>query len=148
MLFQVCLPGGRRDKRDTSDIHTALREAKEELGISRSNIEVLGTLPNTRARRKGRIHRVVPVVAVVRRSMFVKLNPTEVRDIFTLPLRACAERLLYEEDGAHVAYYLKSKGLVESDSVYKIWGFTMLLLFVFASQFYKEGGGGEVKSKL
>jgi len=41
---QVAFPGGRQEKEDKSIIHTALREAKEEVNIEQSKITVLGTL--------------------------------------------------------------------------------------------------------
>ncbi len=39
---EVALPGGKRDDTDVDDIHTALREANEELGIQ--DVEVLGKM--------------------------------------------------------------------------------------------------------
>ena len=41
---QISFPGGRQDDTDVSAIHTALREAKEEIGLNSSRLEVLGTL--------------------------------------------------------------------------------------------------------
>ena len=41
---QVAFPGGRQEDEDKSVIHTALREAKEEVNIEPSKITVLGTL--------------------------------------------------------------------------------------------------------
>lgn len=38
-------PGGRMDKEDPNEIHTALREMEEELGIPSSCADVLGELP-------------------------------------------------------------------------------------------------------
>ena len=40
---EVALPGGKRDETDVDDVHTALREAQEELGID--EVDVLGKLP-------------------------------------------------------------------------------------------------------
>src|SRR5262249_14608931 len=41
---QVAFPGGGREPQDTTPLHTALREAKEELGIPPERVEVLGML--------------------------------------------------------------------------------------------------------
>lgn len=41
---QIAFPGGRKEKEDDSEIETALREAKEEVNIESSRIEVLGKL--------------------------------------------------------------------------------------------------------
>jgi 8-oxo-dGTP pyrophosphatase MutT (NUDIX family) len=41
---QVAFPGGRQEETDADLKHTALRESKEEVGLSSENIEILGTL--------------------------------------------------------------------------------------------------------
>ena len=41
---QISFPGGKREPADVSDVHTALREAEEEIGIDPSMISVFGTL--------------------------------------------------------------------------------------------------------
>ena len=41
---QISFPGGKSEPADVSDIHTALREAEEEIGIDPSIISVIGTL--------------------------------------------------------------------------------------------------------
>jgi 8-oxo-dGTP pyrophosphatase MutT (NUDIX family) len=41
---QVSFPGGKQEQSDVSLIHTALREAQEEIGIIPSSVELLGTL--------------------------------------------------------------------------------------------------------
>jgi 8-oxo-dGTP pyrophosphatase MutT (NUDIX family) len=37
----VALPGGKRDEEDEDDIATALREAKEEIGLEPSQVRVV-----------------------------------------------------------------------------------------------------------
>src|SRR5215467_13645470 len=41
---QISFPGGSRDPADTSLAETALREAKEEIGLEPSQVEILGAL--------------------------------------------------------------------------------------------------------
>jgi 8-oxo-dGTP pyrophosphatase MutT (NUDIX family) len=41
---QISFPGGRKDEEDESLLHTALREAEEEVGIDANEIQVLGAL--------------------------------------------------------------------------------------------------------
>lgn len=41
----IAFPGGRPDPGDTGPVHTALREAHEEVGIDPDAVEVLGFLP-------------------------------------------------------------------------------------------------------
>lgn len=42
---QVALPGGRVDETDAGPVETALREAREEVGLESVGVDVLGTLP-------------------------------------------------------------------------------------------------------
>ncbi|MFT4033803.1 MAG: CoA pyrophosphatase, partial [Siphonobacter sp.] len=41
---QMAFPGGRMERTDKGLIHTALREAQEEIGIKASDVKVLGSL--------------------------------------------------------------------------------------------------------
>jgi 8-oxo-dGTP pyrophosphatase MutT (NUDIX family) len=80
---QVALPGGRTDDTDTDAADTALREATEEIGLPRSHAEVLGTLP---VYVTGTAFSVTPVVALVTPGFVLKPNPSEVADVFEVPL--------------------------------------------------------------
>ena len=42
---EISFPGGRRDHTDEPLLRTALREAEEEIGLSPSDVEVVGALP-------------------------------------------------------------------------------------------------------
>ena len=42
---EVCLPGGKKDPGDTDDVHCALREAQEELGLDPKSVQIVAQLP-------------------------------------------------------------------------------------------------------
>lgn len=42
---EVALPGGKREEGDADDVQTALREAKEEIGLDPSLVSVITLLP-------------------------------------------------------------------------------------------------------
>lgn len=44
---EISFPGGRRDDTDADLLETALREAEEEIGLARADVELLGALPPT-----------------------------------------------------------------------------------------------------
>ena len=44
---EISFPGGRRDDTDADLLETALREAEEEIGLPRGDVELLGALPPT-----------------------------------------------------------------------------------------------------
>ena len=79
---QISFPGGRVDEVDDTYIETALREAKEEIGIDRNHIEILGLMPEYRT---GSGFKVVPVVSIVHPPFEICLNRKEVDAVFELP---------------------------------------------------------------
>jgi len=80
---QVAFPGGRVDPGDANIAAAALREAWEEIGLSASHIEVLGSLPTYTTITA---FVVTPVVALVQPGFELTLNPYEVADAFEVPL--------------------------------------------------------------
>lgn len=86
---QVAFPGGRRDSEDVDNIATALREAHEEVGLDRSEIKVLHTLPEYVTSSS---YVVTPVVGIVPYPYEYRAQPTEVDKIFSIPLRWLADQ--------------------------------------------------------
>ncbi|TWA66675.1 8-oxo-dGTP pyrophosphatase MutT (NUDIX family) [Azospirillum baldaniorum] len=82
---QISFPGGRMESDDRDPEDTALRETEEEIGLGRDHIEVLGRL-DTYVTRTG--FRVTPVVGLVRPPFQVTPDPTEVAEVFEVPLAA------------------------------------------------------------
>jgi len=80
---QVAFPGGKSDKTDRDAIHTALREAHEEIGLEEEFTEVIGTLPVYTTTSQ---FMVTPVVALVRPDHELVINAYEVADTFEVPL--------------------------------------------------------------
>lgn len=80
---QVAFPGGKVDAEDADATDTALREAQEEVGLSRNFVQVLGALPTYTT---GSAFIVTPVVALVHEGFHITPNPHEVRDVFEVPL--------------------------------------------------------------
>ena len=99
---QIAFPGGRSDESDLDAVHTALREAHEEIGLSRAHVEVLGTLPTYVT---GTAFIITPVVALVSPSFKLQPNPAEVAEVFEVPLSYLMNpgnhrRHAFEFDGA------------------------------------------------
>ena len=64
-------------------VDAALREAHEEVGLPASAVEVIGRLPDYTT-VTGFV--VTPVVALVQPGFVLQPNPTEVADVFEVPL--------------------------------------------------------------
>ncbi|MFD1039525.1 NUDIX hydrolase [Virgibacillus byunsanensis] len=80
---EICFPGGRMDKQDKTDQDTAVRETTEELGISENQITDIFPLDYL-VSPFGMI--VYPHVGVINDPETIIPNPSEVEDVFTVPL--------------------------------------------------------------
>ena len=80
---QIAFPGGRCDDDDATPESTALREAREEIGLEESRVQVLGRLPEYRTSTG---FAVTPVVGWAEPPLTYRPDPHEVADIFEVPL--------------------------------------------------------------
>ncbi len=80
---QVSFPGGKIDKSDESPMHSALREADEEIGLAREHVEPIGYL-DLYMTTLG--YRIVPLIARVKPGFQLALNTAEVDEVFEVPL--------------------------------------------------------------
>ncbi|QJQ31641.1 CoA pyrophosphatase [Sphingomonas lacunae] len=76
---QVAFPGGRQDPEDEDIIATALREAREEVGLHSHHVSIIGTVPFYRTVTN---YRVTPVLAVIPPDLELVPQPSEVARIF------------------------------------------------------------------
>lgn len=126
---QIAFPGGKIDAADKgSAVTAALREAEEEIGLLRDNIEVLGTLP---CHETVTSFEVTPVVGVVQAEFTPRAEPGEVEEVFTVPL----EHILTPENflvqgrmwrGTERKYFTVPYG------PYYVWGATARMLRMLA----------------
>ena len=86
---QVAFPGGARETGDASDVATALREAREEIGLEAERVAVLGTLGAYLTVSR---YEVVPVVGHVDWPTPLTLQEREVARTFLVPLAWLRDR--------------------------------------------------------
>lgn len=80
---QIAFPGGKMEATDEDVHHTALREAKEEIGLSPADVEIVGEVaPHETVTG----FEVTPVLGLVRRPFFPVPEPGEVAEVFMVPL--------------------------------------------------------------
>ncbi len=80
---QVSFPGGRVQADDASPEATALREAREEIGLDPGRVELLGRMPEYLTRTG---FRITPVIAIVTPPFELRRDANEVEEIFEVPL--------------------------------------------------------------
>lgn len=86
---QISFPGGRVDAGDADAVAAALREAEEEVGLPRHQVEMIGRL-DTYVTRTG--FEVTPCVGLVAPPGLYRPDPFEVAEVFEVPLRFFRER--------------------------------------------------------
>jgi 8-oxo-dGTP pyrophosphatase MutT (NUDIX family) len=121
---QISFPGGMSDRGDADIVHTALREAEEELGIAPSLVEVQGLLDDL-AVPSGFI--ITPVVGILRGLPRLTPNPKEVAEAFTVPIgffctpgNGRSESREYRGVLREVWYYQRGE--------HNIWGATAMIV--------------------
>ena len=130
---QISFPGGKVDTKDKSPVDTAYREANEEIGLSREEIEHLGYLDITTT---GTNFMILPVVASISNNFVPKLNNDEVESLVYLPLNYIADannlktmnKVINGEDRTFFVY--------EYDN-YFIWGATARLLKALSERLFQ-----------
>lgn len=80
---QISFPGGRTEDDDPSPEHTALRESAEEIGLAAHHVTLLGRLANYDTATG---FRVTPVVGWLEPPFELTPDPTEVAEVFEVPL--------------------------------------------------------------
>lgn len=80
---QIAFPGGRVDPGDRDHVDAALREAEEEIGLSRTLVEVVGDLP---PHETVSYFQMRPVLGWIRDDFTPVAEAGEVSEIFEVPL--------------------------------------------------------------
>ena len=86
---QISFPGGRAEKNEDAP-QTAIREAKEEIGVSEKSITIIGQLSELYINNSNNI--VSPVVGYMDFMPDFTINPAEVEEVFTIKLDALLQK--------------------------------------------------------
>ncbi|MFC2953682.1 CoA pyrophosphatase [Marinicaulis aureus] len=131
---QISFPGGKTHPEDESPVHTALREAHEEVNIPPDAVDVIGSLG---VHRGGLGFSVTPVVGVVDASAPLRPCPREVDEIFEIPLDFVADLANHITEERHLEG-VPYKMYAAPYGRYHIWGLTAGILRSFAETLQTE----------
>ena len=158
---EVCFPGGKSDPQDPDEVHTALREAEEEIGIPPDQVEVVCRLPDLIVSKvvysdfafhclvclphspshtdrhvftkpQGGLS-VTAVVGFIDGSFLPRPNLAEVSEVFAVPLNLFIHKKDHSVSGAP-GMFLHSFQFLDSDSgrQYRIYGLTAAFAMIVA----------------
>lgn len=124
---QIAFPGGKQDQDDGNPTATALREAREEIGLPAGRAQVLGSLPP---------HETVTGFQVT--PVLARIGPFdpqpeigEVAEIFRVPLSFLADQKNYTIESRHWQGTKRSYYTIPYGPYY-IWGATARMLRALA----------------
>ena len=123
---QVSLPGGKAEPTDKSLIHTALREAQEEIGVVPANIEVVGEMTQLFIWVSNYI--VKPVVALYKEKPVFLKEEKEVDEIIETDLFDIINPQNRKQGTVYTSgqYRIKSPYIEINNKV--VWGATAMIL--------------------
>lgn len=124
---QVSFPGGKQEEADESLQKTALREAKEELGIDIDNIEMIGQMTDLYIPISN--FRVYPFLGIMDTRPVFNPDPKEVRTIIEIDARHLLDEMYIKRKPIMMAIVGKEVDVPYFDiQGYTIWGATAMIL--------------------
>ena len=137
---EVAFPGGMWDPVDRHLLDTAMREAREEVGLAANRVRPVATLPVASPRR--REISVTPFVAIADSDLELRADAGEIAAIFDVPLNAFLDHREYDyfemniddEKGPRV---IRFPFLTYNN--YRIWGFTLKVITDLLNSTYDAG---------
>jgi 8-oxo-dGTP pyrophosphatase MutT (NUDIX family) len=130
---QVSFPGGSFDASDMTIRRAAIRETREEIGITDDYIDVVGYLDDIETISG---FYVTPFVAIIKDGFQIKKNTDEVSEIFSVPLQFFMDEDNCQQQsaqykGKNVNYY------VYKHEKYTIWGVTAEIIVKLTNKLRK-----------
>ena len=131
---QIAFPGGKIDATDASPVDAALREAWEEVGLTREFVEPIGYL-DLYGTSFG--FRILPTVARVRPDFALTLNANEVAAAFEVPLGFLMEEANYQRHSREWKGMQRHYYAMSFEDRY-IWGVTAGILRNLWQRMYRD----------
>ena len=117
---EISFPGGRMDKHDHSLFDTALRETKEEIGVSPDDVNMFGQLDQVETKTG---YSITPYVGTIPEKYNFNINSAEVSKLLEIPLFKFNDGTVLRKE----LRYFNGNWLSKHNYVYEghlIWGAT------------------------
>ncbi len=142
---QVAFPGGRAEPGDVSPESTALREAKEEIGLDPTQVKILGRMTKLRTISN---YCVTPVIGIIPWPFPIQLEQIEVSRVFSIPLDWLADPNHHEIRMRQVpSPYAQQLGATGFPVIYfqpyndeLLWGVSAQIMLSFINIIFKSQG--------
>lgn len=124
---QLAFPGGKVAGEDKSTLDTALREAEEEIGLNRTNVEILEQLPNvfTQTSRFD----ITPFLAKIVRPEKWKIAEREVAEVLEVQIKDLLALGAHGEEIKNFPQWPKPRKVpFYRVGKYQLWGATYRIL--------------------
>ena len=129
---QMAFPGGHKDKNDETTRHTALRELTEEMGISKANVEIIGSLGHFQTINNKDIE---AWVGVWNQKEEIHYDRSEISRVFKIPLKYLID--IHKEKRFHQETPNVMTLIYPYEDV-EIWGVTAWIVYHLIQILIKE----------
>ncbi|HEY7576962.1 MAG TPA: CoA pyrophosphatase [Acetobacteraceae bacterium] len=127
---QVSFPGGRIDASDPDPEAAALREAREEVALDPSRVEIVGRMADYVT---GTGYRITPVLALLPPGLSLRAAPDEVEAVFEFPIATLLDPDAPKRQRHHVRGVWREYWVWPHPEHY-IWGATAAILVHLAQK--------------
>ncbi|TFG26393.1 MAG: CoA pyrophosphatase [Promethearchaeota archaeon] len=136
---EMSFPGGKFEPyNDITLQDTALREAEEEIGISRKNIKIIGCLDDFPTMTK---YIITPFVGIINSDQKLIRQETEVQKILKIPINFFIDKQKFREQAIDIEgnkfpiFYFNYEDKTDKKR-YTIWGATAYMIVNFIEKVY------------
>ena len=125
---QISFPGGKTEKTDKNIFQTAIREAKEEIGINPDNIEIIGSLTNLYVPVSNIC--IYPIIGLTNEPISYNINQDEVAEVIETDI----EYLLNKNNIDKMSFTTNNFEIIApyyNVQNNKVWGATAMIISEF-----------------